>query len=211
MQGTMGDGPAKTIRIDFSHCPICIRGNSVSPDFSEYLPWIRHLIEHLQDESDPFYWWLHDNSQENRKKVFAESKISQAAKSFLPLIAKWLEAALQTLPNINDLAGSGTLTAGKLLAIVQTQSAEFAEQKRFLLDHSNQLEDTETDSRWPRREVRRIGFVAESMAGADWGLTPSSSREYIRKQDPKSLKLLADQLGFQEDAKWWERSTLPGK
>jgi hypothetical protein len=206
----MEDNAAKRIKIDFSHCPICIRCNSVSPEFKEYLPWLRHLIEHIDPASRSDAWY-YINSKPKGKKVFAESKISATAKTFLPIIAYWLEEALDTLPKIGELTGSGTLTAGKLRAVVEAMSEQFGEQKRFLLRHSSLLVDTETDSRWPGRNDRRIKFVAESMAGADWGLTPSSSREYIRKQDPKSRRLIASQLGFQDEAKWWEGSTLRGK
>ena len=67
------------------------------------------------------------------------------------------------------------------------------------------LKETGMDPKWPRKAGSQIRFVAESMAGAEWDLTPSTSREFIREQKPGKSAIPA------QDQRWWEPSSGESK
>ena len=61
----------------------------------------------------------------------------------------------------------------------------------------------------------QVEFVARSMAGAKWGVPPSSSREYIRRISPKRKATnhgVVAQAGLTDElvkeGTWWSQGAL---
>jgi len=71
--------------------------------------------------------------------------------------------------------------AEQLVGLARRVPDEFREQRDYLLKHQARLTETGMDPKWPREAGGRIRFGAESMAGAEWNLSPSTSREFIRQ------------------------------
>ena len=131
-------------------------------------------------------------------------KILPQAKFFLLDIADWLEKALSSLEGLDRLGKSDVLTAEQVIKLVQTLTPAFQEQRDYLLKDETKLMDTGMDPRWLTGSGRQAGFIARSMAGARWGLSPSSSREMIRQmeQNPRGPSLRKLKIG--DERRWWE-------
>jgi len=84
-----------------------------------------------------------------------------------------------------SLINSAAKVADQLVDLVGKLPEQFAEQRAYFLEHEDRLKDTGMDPKWPRRRGSQVGFIAQSMAGAKWGLSPGSSREYVRQVQPK--------------------------
>ena len=182
-------------------CPICCRGNAASPRFNTFLPLIKHLTEHFVD-------WEKVPSADTGD-VFLSSqrppkqKIPPRATLLLAMVADWLERALQAFPEINSINTSDLKVADQLVSLSARLPDRFEEQRKYLQKHKDKLRDTGMDPKWSRKPGRQIRFVAESMAGADWDLTPSVSREYIRETKTRKSAIPG------VDQRWWH-ATVEG-
>jgi len=112
-------------------------------------------------------------------------KIAAEAQVLLIFVADWLQEALATYPELNDITTSNLKVADQLVNLVGKLPEQFAEQRAYFLQYEDRLRDTGMDPKWPRRRGSQVGFIAQSMAGAKWGLSPTSSREYLRQVQPK--------------------------
>lgn len=118
-----------------------------------------------------------------------------------------LEEALQSLQELNSILDSSILVADQLVNLVKALPGQYREQREFLLevgptqeDKSEQLlRETGIDPQWPRQPGVQARFVAESMAGAEWGPAAATSREYIRQQKPKRR---SGPVSFERAGKW---------
>lgn len=173
-----------------------------------------HLVEPLPPYwVSPFAW--REPTKGPPPKVFPEQK------RFLPYFADWLENALESLPALNNITKSSVLVADQLVDLVKHFPEEFQEQRGYLLRYEATLKDAGMDQRWPPRPGEQSAFVAESMAGARRGLTPSTSREYIRQErkagTSKLLQLepgglsLADADTVRHEGRWWEPQETEAK
>lgn len=142
-------------------------------------------------------------------------KIADEAKGLLVLVSRWLHEALAACPEINNITTSNLKVADQLVSLAKALPDDFAEQRVYLLDHEERLRDTGLDPKWPRRPGSQVEFVAASTAGAKWDLPPSSSREYIRRINPKKKSSnrgnaasagLTDELV--KEGAWWKPKTL---
>jgi len=152
----------------------------------------------------------HPNSAAWKELSLAgKEKILPEARAFLPEVADWLEEALAKLDELNVTLDSSLLVAERLIELVGTLSPQYQEQRDYLLkEQEKKLKETGMDPKWPRTPGQQARFVAESMAGARWELTPSTSREFIRQerrpQRRSSWKAELRRLGFQSEGRWWE-------
>src|SRR5215469_7678065 len=100
-------------------CPICLRSNTRSPEFNQFLPLINHLMEHLVppevSDEDPFEV-LSPEVRVRRKPT--KQKFPPRAKHLLLMVASWLEEALATLPEVNEMHTSDVLAAEQLVVFV---------------------------------------------------------------------------------------------
>ena len=144
------------------------------------------------------------DSEEWKRLLEKGRKILPQAKFFLLDIADWLEKALASLEALNSIKKSDLLAAEELAKLVQTLPQEFQEQREYLLNHRERLQDTGMDTKWLGTSGRQAGFVARSMAGARWNISPSSSREMIRQmaRNPRGPSLR--KLKIQGERGWWE-------
>lgn len=126
------------------------------------------------------------------------------AKLFLPDIADWLGKALDSIEPLNSITQSDVLVAEKLIELSQGLTPEFQEQREYLLKSGEKLKDVGTDPKWPRLRGRQASFVGESMAGARWRLTPSSSRELVRQIRLNSRGPTFRILNIRQERYWWE-------
>lgn len=136
-------------------------------------------------------------------------KILPEARMFLPEVADWLADALATLDELNEISESSVLVADRLVQLVGKLSPQFQERRDYLLkEQAAKLKDTGMDPKWPRSPGQQVRFVAESMASARWGLTPSTSREFIRQerqpQRQSARRAELRRFGFQKEGRWWE-------
>ncbi len=157
------------------------------------MPRIRHYREHLtgmpsfgkqiqlRDELEDFLNQMPGEETSRKSPPGVRPKILPKEMPLLLRVAEWVKSALDELPLLSRIEAS-THAGEQLVSIVHGLSEPFAEQKAYLLQHANKLKDIGSDPRWPPDESQRTEFIAESIAGAEWGLTPSTSREYIRKQ-----------------------------
>ncbi len=167
-----------------------------------------HLVEPLPPYwVSPFAW--REPTEARPPKVFPEQK------RFLPHVADWLKNALKSLPVLDTIDESHVLVAEQLLDLVKELPLEFQEQRQYLLEHEEKLEETGKDPKWLRKPGTQARFIAESMAGARWKLAPSTSREYIRQERQKAgtSKMLqlepgvvsfADADSMRREGRWWE-------
>jgi hypothetical protein len=130
-------------------------------------------------------------------------KILPQAETFLLDIGNWLEVALASLVELNAIKKSDLKTADALVLLIKSLGKEFSEQREYLLQHGASLEDTGTDPKWLARPGNQARFVADSMGGARWGLTTSSSREMIRKTNPVIRRQAFKSLKLKLDGDWW--------
>ena len=194
----------------------------------KFLPFIDHLIgdlallEHPKLQSprrvgDQIWYQIPESNElicglppynpasEEWKRLLEDGqKILPQAKFLLLDIADWLEKALASLEGLDSIATSDVLTAERVVQLVRTLMEEFQEQREFLLNYEEKLKDTGMDPKWLTRRGRQAGFIARSMAGARWDLSPSSSREMIRQteQNPRGPSLR--KLKIQGERRWWE-------
>jgi hypothetical protein len=185
-------------------CPVC-GGYDGLGVYALFLPLVDHLIgdlcviehpmlsNHLFVEGQTWFRVPSTNklipglppygpdAPEWRELLGRNKKILPQAEIFLVDIGDWLEAALKSLEALNDIKVSDIMTAESLISLIRSLGEEFQEQRDYLLRHSASLEDTGTDPKWLARPGNQARFVADSMAGARWHLTSSSSREMIRK------------------------------
>jgi hypothetical protein len=180
--------------------------------FIGFIALIDHLIYHhgedpkkweeagrKQDENpyDPNVFWKTLDQLRHRKGPI------QSAKEFLPSIADWLEAALASIPELDNTTEGNLLLANKLAAQVTQLPEMYREQREYLLAHKEQLRDAAMDPKWPHRRGNQSRFVAESVAGAKWGYRTTSSREFIRKERPRTKSEIPVQ---RKEGRWWEVS-----
>jgi hypothetical protein len=197
--------------------PICAQ------EFKEFLPLIKHLEKHRRHESQLVKVELgaEDYLQKEIARAFSplvpgadtgknrsrpiggasKRKLVDDAKGLLVAVADWLQEALMTFPEINTLLTSDLKVAEQLVGFARRLPHTFREQRDYLLRHKDRLEETGMDPKWPRKAGGQIRFVAESMAGSEWNLTPSTSREFIRERKPRKSAIPA------QDQRWWERSS----
>jgi hypothetical protein len=179
-------------------CEICDRSNAKSPLFKDFLPRIIHLIEHktglpvhgtpihVRDPLDDFREQIGASTRAHPDPETTRSININAAKPFLPLIAEWLQSALDQTAGLAEITGKGLVTADELCGIVRSLPDKFEEQKSYFLTHEKALRATGQDPKWPKKAESRPKFVADSMAGAEFRLTPATSREFIRRERPLS-------------------------
>jgi hypothetical protein len=87
---------------------------------------------------------------------------------------------------------------------VQTLIPEFQEPRDYLLKYEGKLKDTGMDPKWFTGRGRQAGFIARSMAGARWGLSPSSSREMVRQMEQNRRGPSLRKLKIRDERRWWE-------
>jgi hypothetical protein len=185
-------------------CPVCGGWDRLCQVYYSFLPFIDHLIRDLCVLQHPMLknpriingevWYripgttrllpglssYDPNSPDWKELLGGKLKIHSQAKLFLPDIGSWLEIALVSLEELNDIRTSDIFTADLLLSHVGKLEERFKEQREYLLKYKNGLEQTGTDPKWLAKPGNQARFIANSMAGARWGLTTSSSREMIR-------------------------------
>jgi hypothetical protein len=204
-------------------CPICVQNKVTSPEFQEFLRFIEHMEEHLQPEARPKKKSSSRYVTEEELLAFSlgvellevpKGKIADKA-GLLVLVSLWLQEALAACSELNNIRTSDLKVADQLVDLVRTLPDDFAEQRTYLMQHQDRLREAGMDPKWPRRPGSQVGFVADSMAGARWSVPPSSSREYIRRINPKRKSLnrgVAARAGLLDDlvkeAVWWNPETL---
>jgi hypothetical protein len=187
--------------VSWRTCPICCSGNAASPKFKAFLPLMKHMAEHFVD-------WEEVPSADTGDVFLSpqrppKQKFPPRAKLLLAMVADWLERALEGFPGINSITTSDLKVADQLVKLSASLPDRFAEQQKYLQKYEDKPRDTGMDPKWPRKLGRQIRFVAESMAGADWNLTPSVSREYIRESKTRKSAIPGvDQR--------WLKATLEG-
>ncbi len=178
-------------------CPLC------GQEFKQFLPLIRHIDEHYRIEphmkkvefgaadylrkaiAREFYPWSGAEPSGEGMSQLPRRKLADKSVELLLAVEAWLETALETHPELNEILTSDVKVAGQLVTLAGDLPDGFREQREYLLNHRQLLEDTGMDPKWPRKPGGQVQFVAESMAGAEWNLTPSTSREYIRLEKPR--------------------------
>ena len=209
-------------------CQVCGGYQTLIGASDKFLPFIDHLIgdlallEHpkLQNPrlvGDRIWYQLPETNEiicglppynpdaEAWKRLLENGqKILPQARFFLLDIADWLEKALSSLEGLGCIGTSDVLAAEQVVKLVQTLTTEFQEQRDYLLNYEEKLKETGMDPKWLTGRGRQAGFIARSMAGARWGLSPSSSREMIRQteQNPRGPSLR--KLKIQDERRWWE-------
>jgi hypothetical protein len=209
-------------------CQVCGGYQTLIGASDKFLPFIDHLIrdlcvlEHpkLQNPrlvGDQIWYQLPESnemlcglppydreSKEWKRLLENGQKILPQAKFFLLDIAEWVEKALSSLDGLDSIEKSDVMTAEQVVKLVQTLIPEFQEQRDYLLNYEDKLKDTGMDPKWLTGPGRQAGFVARSMAGARWGLSPSTSREMIRQieRNPRGPSLR--KLKIQDERRWWE-------
>ena len=213
-------------------CPICGGWDRLCEVYGAFLPFIDHLIRHLglrqlRELSQPFLgprdkiWFQNPDTFEVifglpeyepdsppwQRLLKKGEKLLPQAKVFLPDVADWLERALASIEQLNFIVQSDLLTAGQLVELVKGLPEEFKEQREYLLKYEDKLKDTGMDPKWLKSAGRQASFVAASMAGARWGLSPSTSREFVRqiRRNPRGPTLRA--LKIVKERYWWEPET----
>ena len=214
MQNQEEKAAKKGAQLFWRKCPICAQ------EFKDFLPLIKHLEEHRRRESQRIKIELGADDYlqkaiareffqgtETNKNILrptggaAKRKFAADAKGLLVAVADWLQEALMTFSDINSLLTSDVKVAERLAGFASRLPDVFREQRDYLLKHRERLKETGMDPKWPRKAGSQIRFVAESMAGAEWNLTPSTSREFIREHKPRKSAIPA------QDQRWWEQSS----
>ena len=214
MQNQEEKAAKKGAQLFWRKCPICAQ------EFKDFLPLIKHLEEHRRRESQQIKIELGADDYlqkaiareffqgtETDKNILrptggaAKRKFAADAKGLLVAVADWLQEALMTFSDINSLLTSDVKVAERLAGFASRLPDVFREQRDYLLKHRERLKETGMDPKWPRKAGSQIRFVAESMAGAEWNLTPSTSREFIREHKPRKSAIPA------QDQRWWEQSS----
>jgi hypothetical protein len=209
-------------------CQLCGGYQTLIGASDKFLPFVDHLIgdlallEHpkLQNRrvvGDQLWFQLpggnemlcglppyDPDSKEWRRVLDSGQKILPQARFFLLDIADWLEKAFSSLEGLDGIGTSDMLTAEQVVKLVKPLTPEFLEQRDYLLRYEEKLNDTGMDPKWLTGRGRQAGFIARSMAGARWDLSPSSSREMIRQmaRNPRGASLR--KLKIQAERRWWE-------
>jgi len=139
-----------------------------------------------------------------RRVLTDNRKILPEARVFLPVVAGWLEHALKSFPGLDSIPAGDVMIADHVVQLARNLQDEFGEQRDYLLKYEQVLKDTAMDPKWPRRPGHQTWFVAKSMAGARWGLTPSTSREFIREEKRSPRPSLWRKFGIGRETLWWE-------
>src|SRR5271169_3137034 len=109
MQNQEERGAKEEGKVFWRTCPICLGAKAASPRFKDFLPLMRHMVEHFWD------WEAVPSTDPN--DVFpspqkpAKQKFPPRAKLLLAQVADWLEEALSTVPEINSIGTSDLKTA----------------------------------------------------------------------------------------------------
>jgi hypothetical protein len=202
-------------------CPIC------GQEFKDFLPLIKHLEGHSRLQSQmvkvelgakdylarkiagEFLPSLQGTGADRRRGPLpsgvSKRKVADEAKGLLSVVADWIEQALTTFPEINSMVTSDLKVAEELVGLVRQLPDAFQEQRDYLLKRQERLKETGMDPKWPRKAGSQIRFVAESMAGAEWDLSPSTSREFIRQQKPRKGAIPA------VPQRWWDTASKDSK
>jgi hypothetical protein len=206
-------------------CPVCGGWDRLGAVYSEFLPFLDHLIGdlcllQLRELSHPFPGpnqesWYRDPATNEVIQGLPEyapdslawqqfmkkgEKILPQARIFLLDVADRLETALGSIAEIGSILQSDILAADQLIRLVETLAPEFREQRNYLRGHVEKMREIATDVKWPRRQSE---FVAMCMAGARWNLAPLGSREIVRqlKLNPRGPSLR--KLGIRGERYWW--------
>jgi hypothetical protein len=210
-------------------CPVCGGWDGLCAVFPAFLLFVDHLIGHLclkelRELSQPFpgasgealfrnpdtYEVMHSPPEYRpdslvwRQFLTKGQKLLPQAKVLLPGIADWLEKALASIEQLKSIKQSGLLAAERLVELVKELPAAFQEQREYLLGHEEKLKDTGMDPKWKSKPDEQARFVARSLAGARWGLKPSTSREFIRQATRSPRGSLLESLGLKKEGRWWE-------
>jgi len=210
-------------------CPVCGGWEALCAVFPAFLPFVDHLIEHLcrkqlRELSQPFpgasgealfrnpdtYEVIYappeyrPDSLVWRRFLKKGQKLLPQAKVFLPDIADWLEKALASTKQLASIEQSDLLAPERLVELMKKLPPEFQEQREYLLKYEEKLKDTGRDPKWKSEPGEQARFVARSLAGARWGLTPSTSREFIRQATRSLRGSLLESLGLKKEGRWWE-------
>jgi hypothetical protein len=208
-------------------CPLCGGWDRLCEVYYSFLPFIDHLIRDLCVMEHPTLqnprivgdevWYqvpgttrmlpglpsYDPNSPEWKELLSENRKIHSQAKLFLPDIRDWLEQALISLDGLDSIQKSSVLTAEVLISLVGKLEETFKEQRGYLLNYKSTLEQTGTDPKWLARPGNQARFVADSMAGARWGLAASSSREMIREGAASERQIAFKLLKIPRRRLWW--------
>jgi hypothetical protein len=177
-------------------CPICLGGNAASPRFKDFLPLMRHMAEHFCDREMVPSACSNDVLLIPQRR--SKQKFPPKAKLLLAQVADWLEKALNTFQEINSIGTSDVKTADQLVDLTRQLPDQFGEQREYLLKHKDKLRGTGMDPKWWTTPGRQTRFIAEWLAGAEWDLQPSVSREFIRQCKPRR----GARPGM--DQQWWD-------
>lgn len=205
-------------------CPICLQRNTPSSEFQRFLLFLEHMEEHLQPELQPVRKKKASRFVTEEDLVafhfgvelLEKPKTNKADQARLLLaVSLWLQEALAACPELNSIETSNIKVADHLVELVKRLPDHFAEQRTYLLEHEDRLRDTGMDPKWPRKPGSQVEFVGRSMAGARWGVPPSSSREYIRRMNPKTKlnnRGVAVRTGLLDElvkeGTWWNQGAL---
>ncbi len=219
MENQEENAAKKEEELSWRKCPIC------GQEFKDFLPLIKHLEEHSRRESQMvkielgakdylakriaqefslFNQGTSDRKQGARQPRASKRKFAEEAKGLLSVVADWLEQGLTTCSEINSIITSNVKVAEQLVGLARRVPDEFREQRDYLFKHQARLKETGMDPKWPRKAGGRIRFVAESMAGAEWNLSPSTSREFIRQRKPRKGAIPA------VPQRWWDPGSRAG-
>ena len=198
-------------------CPIC------GQEFEAFLPLIKHVEEDSRRESQmvkvelgakdylakkivqEFLPSLRESGADRRRgrrqSGISKRKVADKTKGLLSVVADWLERALANSSEINSIVTSDLKVAEELVGLARRLPENFQEQRDYLLKHQERLKEIGMDPKWPRKAGSQIRFVAESMAGAEWNLSPSTSREFIRQTKPRKGAIPAT------GQRWWDPSS----
>ena len=203
-------------------CPICVQNKAASPEFQEFLRFIEHMEEHLQPEARPVKK-KSSSRYVTEEELLAFSlgvellevpkgKIADKA-GLLVLVSLWLQVG--GVSRVNNILTSDLKVADQLVDLVRTLPDDFAEQRAYLMQHQDRLREAGMGPKWRRRPGSQVDFVADSMAGAKWSVPPFSSREYIRRINPKTTSMnrgVAARAGLLDDlvkeGAWWNQEHL---
>lgn len=209
-------------------CPLCGGWDALCAVFPAFLPFIDHLIGdlcllQLRQLSRPInhegqVWFVNPDTNELipglpayepdspswQRFLKKGEKLLPQAKFFLPDIADWLEKALAPIDRLKSIKQSDLFLAELLVELVKTLPPEFQEQHEYLLRHEEKLKNTGMDPKWKSEPGQQARFIARSLAGARWGLKPSTSREFIRQATRSPRGSVLGSLGFQKEGRWWE-------
>jgi hypothetical protein len=116
------------------------------------LPGTARLLAGLPNYSPEYPEWK--ELLEERRKIHPQAEL------FLPDISDWLEYALISLEELNAIRKSSIITAEILLTLVGTLDKKYEEQKEYLMEQKDKLEQTGIDPKWLAKPGNQARFVA---------------------------------------------------